>query len=166
MQINWIAPFVAALIPLLLGFVWYHPQLFGRTWMTAAGMTPESMSSGNRILTFGLTYLIGLLVAMTLMPITIHQMGVFSLLSGEPGIQDPQSEMGRFLADFMAMHGDKFRSFGHGALHGGLTGLLLATPILGFNTLFERKRFRYFAVNAGFWILCLMLMGGIICGWR
>ena len=166
MEFNWIAPFVAALIPLLLGFVWYHPQVFGRTWMTAAGMTDEKMRSGNRILTFGLTYLIGLLVAVTLMPITIHQMAIFSLLAEEPGMQDPQSEIGRFLSDFMGKYGDNFRSFKHGALHGTITGIFLASSIVGFNALFERKGFRYFAVNAGFWIVCMAIMGGVVCGWR
>ena len=33
----------------------------------------------------------------------------------------------------------------------------------GTNALFERKGFRYIAVNAGYWILTLMIMGGIIC---
>lgn len=165
-QLNWTAPFVAALIPLLLGMVWYQPQLFGRTWMTAAGMTDEKMKSGNRVLTFGLTYLIGLLVAMMLMPITIHQMSIWSVLAEEPGIQDPQSEIGRYLGDFMNKYGNNFRTFKHGALHGLMTGLFLASPLIGFNTLFERKGWRYFAVNAGFWIVCLVLMGGIVCGWK
>ena len=47
-----------------------------------------------------------------------------------------------------------------------MTGLFLASPLIGFNTLFERKGWRYFAVNAGFWIVCLVLMGGIVCGWK
>lgn len=165
-QLNWAAPFVAALIPLLVSLVWYQPSVFGRTWMTAAGVTAESLNSRNRILTFGLTYLIGLLIAMMLMPITIHQMSVWSVLSEEPGIKDPQSEIGRYLNDFMSKYGDNFRTFRHGALHGFMTSLFLALPLLGFNALSERRGFKYFAVNAGFWIVCLTLMGAIICGWK
>jgi hypothetical protein len=29
--------------------------------------------------------------------------------------------------------------------------------------LFERKGFRYIAINGGYWIISMALMGGIIC---
>ena len=45
-------------------------------------------------------------------------------------------------------------------------GLFLALPILGTNALFERKGFKYIAVNAGYWILTIALMGGLLCAWQ
>lgn len=53
-----IACSLAGLISLILGFVWYHPKVFGTTWMKEAGLTEEKIQSGNMAVTFGLTFLI------------------------------------------------------------------------------------------------------------
>ncbi|MBP9069986.1 MAG: DUF1761 domain-containing protein, partial [Bacteroidia bacterium] len=50
-------------------------------------------------------------------------------------------------------------------LHGALGGVLIALPILGTNAMFERKGFKYIAINCGYWIITMMVMGGIVCGW-
>jgi hypothetical protein len=34
------------------------------------------------------------------------------------------------------------------------------------NGLFERKSLKYGFINAGFWIICMALCGGIICQWE
>jgi hypothetical protein len=34
------------------------------------------------------------------------------------------------------------------------------------NALFERKGYKYVLVNAGYWIVCLGIMGGIVAAWR
>ncbi len=33
MEMNFIALFVAAIITLFVGFIWYHPKVFGTIWM-------------------------------------------------------------------------------------------------------------------------------------
>ena len=38
--------------------------------------------------------------------------------------------------------------------------------IKGTNALFERKGAMYILINAGYWIVTLGIMGGIVCGWR
>ena len=55
-----------------------------------------------------------------------------------------------------------FDSFKHGAFHGAEIGLLVAMPLMVTNALFERKNFKYMAINLGYWIITLMLMGGVI----
>jgi hypothetical protein len=69
-------------------------------------------------------------------------------------------------AAFLADYGTAYRTFKHGALHGFLTGLFLVLPILGTNALYEKRSFKYTLVTSGFWIVCLMIMGGIICAWE
>jgi hypothetical protein len=165
MQPNLISLFVAALVPVLLGMLWHHPAVFGRAWARGAGMTDEQVAGRNRMLAVGLTYLFGLLISGALLSIVIHQAGIMSLMADDPSRNDPQSETGRFLAEFLSRYGNKHRTFGHGAVHGTLAGLFLAAPIIGFYVLSERKPFRYFAINAGFWIVCLAIMGAVICGW-
>lgn len=43
-DINWIAVVVSALVPMVLGALWYSPVLFARPWMAAVGRTPEELN--------------------------------------------------------------------------------------------------------------------------
>ena len=164
MEVNFLVIALSALIPLVVGFIWYSPKVFGTAWMNATGMTPESAKGMNMAVVFGLTYLMAFFVAFLLQPMVIHQYGVMSLLVEEPGFNDPTSEIGMFFSGFMEKYGNNFRTFKHGALHGTIAGLLFVTPIMTVNALFERKGFKYIAINGGFWTVCLALMGGVICG--
>lgn len=155
--------FVTALIPLAVGFVWYNKKVFGTTWLAVSGVDEEKAKKANMLVVFGLSYLFSLFLSSALMGITIHQMGVYSTLANEPGINEPNSEMGMYFKNFMDKYGKNFRTFKHGAFHGFLTGIFLALPILGVNALFENKGFKYIAINVGFWTVCTTLMGGVIC---
>ncbi len=91
-------------------------------------------------------------------------MGIFSTLATDPiALENPNSEVGALLANLTAKYGHNFRTFKHGALHGALSGLLFATPVLAINSLFEKKTFQYVAIHAGYWIVTLALIGGVIC---
>ena len=59
MEINWIAIAVSALIPLVIGAIWYNPKVLGKAWMQASGVTEEQVQSGNMLVIFGLTYVFG-----------------------------------------------------------------------------------------------------------
>jgi hypothetical protein len=43
--------------------------------------------------------------------------------------------------------------------------VLIALPILAIQAMFERKTIKYVAINAGYWIITIALMGGIVCQW-
>ena len=154
---------VAALVPLLIGSIWYNPKVFGTAWMKATGLTEEQLKGGNMILIFGITYIMSFMIAFILNFLVIHQTGFYSVLVGQPGLGDPNSELGKYVADFMSKYGECYRTFKHGALHGGITAIGLALPFLSINSLFERKGFKYIAIHAGYWFVCLMIMGGIVC---
>jgi hypothetical protein len=160
---------VAALIPLLIGFAWYNPKVFGKAWMASAGMTEDSMKGANMALVFGLTYLFSFFLATELNFITIHQFGLFSMFqdpAGKAALADPNSELGKTVHGLLTTYQNNFRTYKHGALHGFIAGVTFALPIVGVNALFERKGFKYIAINAGFWIVCCVLMGAIVCHWQ
>lgn len=165
MPLNYIFIFVAALIPLAIGGVWYHPKVFGTAWAKAAGVTDEQLKSANMLLIFGLTYVFGVFASMALSYMVIHQAHIYSALMNEPGLNDAGSELNTYVADFMAKYGDRFRTIQHGAFHGALAAITFALPILGINALFDRKGFKYIAINTGFWIVSLALMGGLLCAY-
>ncbi|MFL1010564.1 DUF1761 domain-containing protein [Flavisericum labens] len=159
MEMNFLAILVAAVSALFVGFIWYNPKVFGNAWMKAADMTEEKIKGGNMAKIFILAFIFAILLAMSLMPMVIHQMGAFSLAQGELGVQ-PSYEA------FMAEYANEFRTFKHGAFHGILAGIFIALPIIGTNALFERKSAKYILINAGYWIVTLGIMGAIICGWK
>lgn len=155
--------FLAALVPLVIGFVWYGP-LFGNAWMKEMGFTKESLAGQNMILTFVLSYVFSVLVAFFLNFLVIHQGGVFSTLL-ESGSSELQGETLVYFEDFMAKYGNNYRTFKHGALHGTMAGIVFVLPILSIIAMFERKGVKYVAINAGYWVVTLAIMGGIICKW-
>jgi len=154
---------LTALIPLALGFVWYHPKVLGTAWMKSAGITEETMKGANMALIFGLTYVFGFFLCWTLGTNVIHQFAFYSLADGVAGANDPSTPVGKWFADGFSAFGGSFRTFKHGALHGTIVGFTVALPVLGVNALFERKGFKYIAINAGFWIVCCAIMGAVIC---
>ncbi|MGZ3865000.1 MAG: DUF1761 domain-containing protein [Bacteroidia bacterium] len=164
MEVKFWVVLVAAIIPMLTGFVWYNPKIFGKAWQVEAGMTEEKMQGANMAKIFGLAYLLSILAASSMMFLTIHQFGVFSTLATDPkAVQDPTTEVGALFKAIMEKYGTNFRTFKHGAFHGVLGALFIALPILGTNALFERKSFKYVAINVGYWILTMALMGGVVC---
>ena len=165
MEMNWLAIIVAALVPTFTGFIWYNPKVFGKAWMEAADMNEEKMKGANMGLIFGVSLLLSVLLAFFTQTLVIHQMHLYSILINEPGFENPDSEIGTFMADFMSRYGNNFRTFSHGALHGLLTGVFFVLPVLGSNALFERKGWKYILVNVGYWTLTLVIMGGIISAW-
>ena len=158
MQLHFWLIFLAGLIPLITGFIWYNPKVFGNAWMRSVGMTEESMKGANMALIFGLCYLFGVMLASAVMAIVIHQLGFNSVFQG-----DNTPETAAYMKNFFETYGNRFRTFKHGAFHGFLSGLFFAAPIIGTYALYERKSFTYVAINAGYWIFNFMLMGGVIC---
>lgn len=142
MNINWIALIVASLLPLVTGFIWYNPKVFGTAWMKETGMTEEKAKQMNPAKTYGLAVVMAFLIAFFIWP------QVF--LGGAP--DQP--------------HGvEPFLTFKHGALHGSMVGLFVALPVLATNALFEQKSFKYVLINAGYWVVTMALMGGLINAW-
>ena len=141
-DINWIALIVAAIIPLVTGFIWYNTKVFGTAWMKETGMTEEKAKGMNPGKTYGLAVVFAFLIAFLMWPQV--------MLGGGPG----------------EAHGaEPFMTFKHGALHGAMVGLFFVLPAFATNALFEMKSAKYVMINAGYWIVTMALMGGIINAW-
>ncbi|WP_395045770.1 DUF1761 domain-containing protein [Flavobacterium sp.] len=160
MEINFLALLLAALSTIVVGFVWYNPKVFGTIWMKETGINPEEGEKPNMVLIFGVSVLYAFFIAFVLQMITIHQFGALGMIGGDVANAKPS------YTAFMADYGDAFRSFKHGALHGTMTGLFLALPVIGTNALYEKRSFKYTLVTGGFWIVCFAIMGGIICAMK
>lgn len=158
MELNFLAILVSAIVPLLIGAIWYNPSVFGNAWMKASGMTEEKMKSGNIAVIFGVTLVLSVMLAFTVNGMVIHQVAASQLAFSNPEAESYQA----FIAEFGNMH----RSFGHGALHGAIGAIFFVLPVLGINALFERKGWKYILINVGYWVVTLTIMGAILCGWK
>jgi len=156
--------FVAALIPMVIGFVWYSPKLFGNAWMRMVGKTEEELAKGNMVKILGLSYLLSLFLAFGLTGIAIHQTGNSQLFAMDM-MEGGNAENAAYFNDFMGKYGDKHRSFGHGALHGALAGLFLALPFIAISAMFEHRPWKLIWIQVGYWVLTCTLMAGVICAY-
>lgn len=160
MEVNFLALLVAALSTLVVGFIWYNPKVFGTIWMNESGMTEEKMKGANMIMIFGMSVVYAFFISFIIQVLTIHQFGAFGMIGGDIANAKPS------YAAFMSDYGEVYRTFKHGMLHGFMAGLFFALPVIGTNALYERKSWKYTIINGGFWIVCCMIMGGIICAWK
>ena len=86
--INHIAVFVCAVMSLVIGGLWWSPLLFAKAWQHENGLTDEQLSSFNPAKTFGLTFLLALIMSYNLAfflgaPGTTWQWGITAgLLAG------------------------------------------------------------------------------------
>lgn len=130
-SINWVSLLIAAIVPMAIGFPWYHKALFGKAWMDSIGMTEEKLQSGNMALIFGLSFVMSLVMAV-------------------------------FMFQFTNGHEGEYDSFQHGAAHGAILSLFIIVPIFISNGLFERKPWKNILINAGYWLVTISVMGGVM----
>ena len=132
-NVNWLSIVLAAIIPMVMGFIWYGNFAFGKAWMASIGMTEEKAKEANMGLTFGLSFVMSALMAFFLMG--------FNNGPGQEGVYD---------------------TFGHGAAHGAILSVFLVIPIFITNGLFEQRSWTNMLINAGYWLITLALMGGVV----
>lgn len=81
MNILTFLPIIAAgLANLILGYIWYHPKVFGSAWMRLSNVTPEMAEKGGRR-----SHLYGILALVAGMAVA----SVMSYLASISGTQDP-----------------------------------------------------------------------------
>lgn len=157
MEMNFLALLVAAFTSSIIGFVWYHPKVFGTIISKELAQANVKIKVSNRILIFGISIIYAFFIAFILQFLVIHQFGAMSMTGGDVAAALPSYSV------FMSDYGTAFRTFKHGALHGFMTGLFMLLPVTGINSLHHTKNFKVTLVTGGFWIVSATIMGGIIC---
>jgi hypothetical protein len=163
MNLNFIVILSTALIPVIVGFIWYNPKVMGTIWMREIGGNPHDGQDIKMAPILIANLVAGVFLAAGLVNIVIHQLGIFSVLANEPSMKDPTSPLSLYVADFMSKHGSNFRTFKHGALHGFLATVMIILPAVTVSSLWERRSWKYIGLTFCYWAITLMLMGGIIC---
>jgi hypothetical protein len=162
MHINFLIVALTSVIPLIVGFIWYNKSVMGTVLMRETGIDPEAANPQKMAVVFGVSLLLSFMLAVSLMPVTLHAMGLGSLLADEPAMKDPNSELSKTVSGLMKQYGSNFRTFKHGAFHGVLMSLFMVLPTIGINAFFERKSWKYVLINLGYWAISMGLMAGFI----
>ena len=69
----WLHILIAAASTMVLGFVWYHPKLFGTPWMNSLGYTEDDLRQGNLPLIYGLGLLLSAFISYRIYQYGGHQ---------------------------------------------------------------------------------------------
>lgn len=141
-DINILFVALAALIPMILGAIFYGP-LFGKQWMSSLGFTEENIPEPIKM---PIAYVISLLLSFLL---------AYSLAMLIEFLHRGVNDAGELA--FMSDH-----TFGHGAYHGVQFGIMIVLPILISNLLFQRNKASNILLNVVYWLIALAIMGGIV----
>jgi len=132
-EVNLMAVLLAVISSMIVGGLWYSDALFGKSWAKMAGIDKSKQSSGAGMALAGM-FVLGLVMAYVLAHI--------SYLSAQ------------FFTDY---------SFLKAAINTGFwVWLGFVLPVTASNMLFEQKRKKLTAINAGNWLVTLLVMGWVI----
>ena len=135
--VNYLAVLVAALIPMAVGFVWYSPALFAKKWMAMIGKTPEEIMKSGPGKAYAISFAGSLVMA--------------------------------FVLDHSIIFGDAYlhmSGFGAGMMGAFWLWLGFVVTTNAGTVLFEFRRAGLYWVNMGYYLVSLLLMGGVLGVWK
>ena len=134
-EVNYLAILVAGVASMGVGFLWYGPMLFGKPWMKLMGYTAESMEKAKKEM--GKTYAMSFVVTLVMAYVLSHVMTLSQ------------------------------NFFHYGRLETGLMTafwmwLGFVMPVQATDVLFGGKRKKLVAINTGYQLASLLVMGIVI----
>ena len=159
---------LSALIPLVVGSLWYSPFLFAKSWQEATGVTPEKAKNSGMAVSMAVLYVCSFFISIAVMVSVIHQFGFNSMLqdaAGKAGMADANSALHGMVTTIWHGYGHAFRTYRHGALHGAILAVFFALPLIASSAVFEQRGAKYIFITWGFWAINLILMGAVLCHW-
>lgn len=136
--VNYVAVLVAAVVNMVLGFIWYGP-LFGTQWMALSGFKKEDMDKAKAK---------GMNKAYTIM--TLGSLLMAYVLSHSLVFASTYTETAGVAAGFMV---------------GFWTWLGFVAPVTVGTVLWDGKPWKLWFLNAGYYLVALVLMGIILAVW-
>lgn len=134
-QINYIAVLVSAVAAMVLGSLWYGP-LFGKRWMKYMGWTKEKMDSMKKGSNMNVNYGIQAVGALVLAYVFAHVISFSGATTITAGLQG-----------------------------GFWMWLGFVAPIMLGKVLWEGKSWNLYFLDAGYYLIQLLIMGAILASW-
>ncbi len=136
--VNYLAVLIAAVVNMVLGFLWYGP-LFGKQWMQLSGFTKESMDKA-KAKGMNKNYAIMTLGSLLMAYVLSHSLVFASTYT---------------------------QTFGAaaGLMAGFWTWLGFVAPVTVSSVLWDAKPWKLWFLNAGYYLVGLLVMGLILSMW-
>ena len=135
-DINWLAVIVAAVVNMVVGFVWYSPALFAKEWSKLTGRKMDEMGNGTP------GYVLTTLGALVQAWILAH-----------------------FVA-YVAYFYPTYSKASVGLLTALWAWIAFVAIPIGVNTIFEGRRKKLWAINTGYFLVVLLINGVLLAVWR
>ena len=137
-SLNWLAILVAAVVTMILGFLWYSPLLFAKAWTREMGYDPNDKTKMDEMRksagpAYAGSFVASLISAFTL-ALILHGMRADSLHFG-------------LMASFHIW-----------------LGFIATVQFTG--ALFAKQSMKLFAINTGYQLVCFLAMGAILVLWK
>jgi len=137
-SLNWLAILVAAVVTMILGFLWYSPLLFAKAWTREMGYDLNDKAKMDEMRksvgpAYAGSFVASLISAFTL-ALILHGMRADSLHFG-------------LMASFHIW-----------------LGFIATVQFTG--ALFAKQSMKLFAINTGYQLVCFLAMGAILVLWK
>ncbi|RJQ29890.1 DUF1761 domain-containing protein [Candidatus Parcubacteria bacterium] len=136
-SVNFWAVLAATVVSMVLGFAWYSQSLFGKAWLRAQGKSTEQLEAEKKGKSMGKIFFLNFLAAL----LTAYVLGVFL------GLLDARSVSGGVQVGFWIWLG-------------------FVGTVQFVNKLYSGESKEKFMIDTGYQLVSLLLMGGILAGWR
>lgn len=133
--LNHLAVVVAAVIHMALGMLWYSPALFGKAWIKLVGMTDKEMKEAKKK-GMGKTMVVAFVASLVLMYV---------------------------LAAFVDLVSST--TFALGAQTGAWAWLGFIATVMLNSVLWEKKPVKLYLINVSYYLVSLVVMGGLLAAW-
>lgn len=135
-EVNYIAVLVAAVSSMIIGFAWYSEVLFGKPWMKLMGYNSESLKKEQREMGkwYAVSFVLALVTAYVLFHVMTLSMNFFGYTAIMTGMT---SAFWMWLGFVMPVQ---------------LTGVIFS----------NNKSFKLFAINTGYQLVVVLIMGLIL----
>lgn len=134
-EVNYAGVLLAGVASMVLGFFWYSPTLFGKPWMKLMGYTKESLKESQKEM--GKLYSLSFLASLITAYVLTHIMALSQHFYGYNPLQ-----VGLSTAFWVWL---------------GFVGPVQMTDVI-----FGSKKWKLFAINTGYQLVSLLVMGLVI----
>lgn len=157
-DINYLSLILAVVSNVVLGMLWYGPYMFGEQWMVLTGKSKEEIeNAGNMSKTYGIMVINAFLLAIVLSYLVKQE------------LQAHYFNFPTKPTDMYVLRNDFVITFWGYLYYGLKTGILtwvglIATTSLT-NALFSDKPLKLWAIDAGYWLVVILINCMIISLW-
>jgi uncharacterized protein DUF1761 len=138
MRVNLLAVLVSAISTMVVGFIWYSPVLFAKSWMREMGYDPNDKAKTQEMQKSAGPAYAGSFIASLVAAFILGKVIELRQLDG-------------------ALYGMKIGL-------GVWLGFIATVQLTG--ALFMKNSMKLFAINTGYQLVCYLAMGAILAVWR